>query len=70
MLRSIVVTGGCALELSLSIHEAAVLGLELGAVAMIIAFWSAVSAARRISRDLAGIDLPPSIGSTASADPL
>jgi hypothetical protein len=54
MLRSILVSGGCALELSLSLHEAAVLGIELGAVTMVLAVWGTLSAARRISRQLAG----------------
>jgi hypothetical protein len=58
MLRSMLITGGCALELSLSVHEAAVLGAEIGAVAMALAVWGTLSAARRISRQLAGVDLP------------
>jgi hypothetical protein len=67
MLRSILVSGGCALELSLSLHEAAVLGIELGAVTMALAVWGTLSAARRISRQLAGVDLPIVVAAAACA---
>lgn len=68
MLRSMLITGGCALELSLSVHEAAVLGIELGALTMAFAVWGSLSAARRISRELAGVDLPTVVSSPVSAD--
>ena len=68
MLRSMLITGGCALELSLSIHEAAVLGAEIGAVTMALAVWGTLSAARRISREMVGLDLPSVASSPTSVD--
>jgi hypothetical protein len=62
------ITGGCALELSLSVHEAAVLGIELGALTMALAVWGSLSAARRISRELAGMDLPSVVASRIAAE--
>ncbi len=68
MLRSMLITGGCALELSLSVHEAAVLGIELGALMVVLAVWGTLSAARRISRELAGVDLPSVVSARIAAD--
>jgi hypothetical protein len=62
------ITGGCALELSLSVHEAAVLGIELGALTMALAVWGSLSAARRISHELAGMDLPSVVASRIAAE--
>ena len=61
MFRSMLVTSGCALELTLAVQEAAVLGIQIGLLSAALAVWGTLMHVRRMSRQLVGLDLPASV---------
>lgn len=65
MFRSMLVTGGCALELALAVQELTVLGVQFGLLTAALALWGTVSQVRRLSRQFVGIDLPSALDAAA-----
>jgi hypothetical protein len=60
MFRSMLVTSGCALELTLAVQEFTVLGVQIGLLSAALALCGTLAHVRRLSRQLVGIDLPSS----------
>lgn len=60
MLRATVIASGCAMELTLSasLPDGVLWGLPAGGLTLLISLWNVYSSARRISREIAGLDLP------------
>jgi hypothetical protein len=58
MFRSMLVTSGCALELTLAVQEAAVLGVQIALLSGALAVWGTLAHVRHISRQVVGVDLP------------